>query len=524
MSPPGDIRAYDVLTGRLVWTFHTVPRPGEFGYETWPKDAWKYIGGINTWGEMTVDTRRGIAYVPLGSPDLRFLRRRSRRRQSVRHVARGARRAHRQAALALPVRASRPLGPRSERGAAADHDPSQRPQSRRRRRRRPRRGWLYVFDRVTGEPIWPIEERPVPKSRDARRGRAGRRSRSRPIRRRTSAQRSASTTSVPYLPADERNAFKQRLRAADNLGLFTPISFDGHRARADEQRRRAVRRRGVRAAHRRRLRRRARQPGHPAPAAAWREGVDAAAPPVAPGQAVYQQNCQAVMGQIDWALRAACALVHATADPANNIAAGAPRFDAAAIRAVIAAGKGRMPALPHLTACRRRGARGVSDRGTGWARRAWADGGRAGGAGRRVRGATGTDCRVGLGLDAATTRRPGWPRWGTAVSRGHAAIRTLRDQRVPHRRVPHQAALHIDRQIRPERTGHQVAYRLRRRSRAGGARHYGHRHARDLNSLVVTESGLVFGAGRDNRMRAWDSDTGASCGLPALAATSSDHR
>src|SRR5262245_51265856 len=61
MSPPGDIRAYDVHTGKLVWTFHTVPRPGEFGYETWPKDAWKYIGGTNNWGEMTVDAQRGIA-------------------------------------------------------------------------------------------------------------------------------------------------------------------------------------------------------------------------------------------------------------------------------------------------------------------------------------------------------------------------------------------------------------------------------------------------------------------------------
>src|SRR5687768_170101 len=68
MSPPGDIRAYDVLTGKLVWTFHTVPRPGEFGYDTWPKDAWKYVGGTNTWGELTVDTQRGIAYFPTGSP------------------------------------------------------------------------------------------------------------------------------------------------------------------------------------------------------------------------------------------------------------------------------------------------------------------------------------------------------------------------------------------------------------------------------------------------------------------------
>jgi quinoprotein glucose dehydrogenase len=48
MAPPGDLRAFDVVSGRLVWQFHTVPHPGEFGYETWPKDAWQYIGGVNT--------------------------------------------------------------------------------------------------------------------------------------------------------------------------------------------------------------------------------------------------------------------------------------------------------------------------------------------------------------------------------------------------------------------------------------------------------------------------------------------
>ena len=68
MSPPGDIRAYDVLTGKLVWTFHTVPRPGEFGYETWPKDAWKYIGGVNAWGEMTVDIRAASSTSRSGRP------------------------------------------------------------------------------------------------------------------------------------------------------------------------------------------------------------------------------------------------------------------------------------------------------------------------------------------------------------------------------------------------------------------------------------------------------------------------
>jgi quinoprotein glucose dehydrogenase len=72
MAPPGDVRAFDVVTGALVWQFHTIPHPGEFGYETWPPDAWKYIGGVNTWGEITVDPVRGIAYFPLGSPTYDF--------------------------------------------------------------------------------------------------------------------------------------------------------------------------------------------------------------------------------------------------------------------------------------------------------------------------------------------------------------------------------------------------------------------------------------------------------------------
>ena len=71
-SPPGDLRAFDVVTGKLVWTFHTVPHPGEMGYDTWPPDAWKYIGGTNTWGEISIDEKRGIAYFPLGSPTYDF--------------------------------------------------------------------------------------------------------------------------------------------------------------------------------------------------------------------------------------------------------------------------------------------------------------------------------------------------------------------------------------------------------------------------------------------------------------------
>ena len=57
-SAPGDIRAYDVRSGKLAWTFHTIPHAGEFGYDTWPPDAWKTVGGANNWSEMSIDEAR----------------------------------------------------------------------------------------------------------------------------------------------------------------------------------------------------------------------------------------------------------------------------------------------------------------------------------------------------------------------------------------------------------------------------------------------------------------------------------
>ena len=66
-TSPGDVRAYNVRTGALKWSFHTIPHPGEHGYETWPKQAWEYSGGANSWPGMAVDERTGIVYVPTGS-------------------------------------------------------------------------------------------------------------------------------------------------------------------------------------------------------------------------------------------------------------------------------------------------------------------------------------------------------------------------------------------------------------------------------------------------------------------------
>ncbi len=163
MAPAGDLRAYDVITGALAWQFHTIPHPGEFGYDTWPKDAWKYIGGVNTWGEITVDGERGIAYFPLGSPTYDFY-------GADRHGANlfGT------SLLALDARTGKRLWHfQMVHHDLWDYDNTAAPQLTTIRRngrmvdvvaQAGKTGFLYVFDRVTGEPVWPIVETPVPQS------------------------------------------------------------------------------------------------------------------------------------------------------------------------------------------------------------------------------------------------------------------------------------------------------------------------------------------------------------------------
>src|SRR5688500_15783613 len=163
MAPPGDLRAFDVVTGKLVWQFHTIPHPGEFGYETWPPDAWKYIGGVNTWGEITVDPARGIAYFPLGSPTYDFY-----------GADRKGANLFGNCLLALDARTGKRLWHfQLVHHDLWDYDLTTAPKLMTVRHngkmvdivaQATKFGMLYVFDRVTGQPLWPIEERPVPQS------------------------------------------------------------------------------------------------------------------------------------------------------------------------------------------------------------------------------------------------------------------------------------------------------------------------------------------------------------------------
>jgi len=162
-SPPGDLRAYDVHTGKIVWTFHTVPHPGEFGYDTMPPDAWKYVGGANTWGEISLDVKRGIAYFPLGSPTY-----------DLYGADRKGANLFGDCLLALDARTGKRLWHfQLVHHDLWDYDPTAAPKLLTVRHDGKmvdavalagKTGFLYVFDRVTGQPLWPIEERPVPKS------------------------------------------------------------------------------------------------------------------------------------------------------------------------------------------------------------------------------------------------------------------------------------------------------------------------------------------------------------------------
>jgi quinoprotein glucose dehydrogenase len=508
MSPPGDIRAYDVVTGKLVWTFHTVPRPGEFGYETWPRDAYKYIGGTNTWGELTVDRERGIAYFPTGSPTYDYY-----------GADRHGMNLFGTSVLALDARTGKRLWHfQFAHHDLWDFDPSAAPQLttiRHNGRTRDvvavaaKTGWLYVFDRVTGEPIWPIEERPVPQTDMP--GEQTWPTQPYPTNPPPFAQQTFGIDDInPNMPPAEYEAFKKRVEAANNKGLFTPINhtdtvhmpgsnggalFGGTAA---EPRTGAVyvitqNNPGIL---------RLLRPGENA-------GRGGGGAPASPGQTLYQQQCQVCHGPNREGTENGTPLIHTAPDPANNIEAGAPRFSAEAIRAVLQNGKGRMQAFPHLTMA------DVENLVT-LLTTAPTGRGRGGFGGRGGRGAgpvgSGAPPELIAGSGSAWTRPP------TEGGRGGRGAPPYPEGVPAFERLVINEYGTIGNRMKPPFTT-IVKYDLNEPSikwRIGfgndpalaerGITGTGVPQMRE--SIIVTEAGIIFGAGRDNHIRAWDSDTG----------------
>ncbi len=160
-AAPGHIRAYNVISGEMEWIFHTIPHPGEFGHDTWPEDAWQTIGGANSWAGMSVDEERGVLYVPTGSASYDFY---------------GADREGQNLFANCVIALNAKTGERIWHYQTTHHDIWDRDlpappvlgtikvegKDRDVVMQASKQGYLYVLDRDTGEPVFPVEEVPVP--------------------------------------------------------------------------------------------------------------------------------------------------------------------------------------------------------------------------------------------------------------------------------------------------------------------------------------------------------------------------
>lgn len=224
-SNAADIHAYDVHSGKLVWQFHTVPHPGEAGYETWPPDAWNTVGGVHSWSEMTVDSRHGIAFIPLGTPRFDFY-----------GANRKGNNLFGNSLLALDAHTGKRLWhfqivhhdlwdydlPVAPKLLTVKHDGK----TIEAVAQGTKYGSMFVFNRLTGEPLWPIEERPVPQTDVSGEWTAP--TQPFPTKPPPFARQSLTEKDInPYIPAEDQAKLRELFRNSRNEGLFTPPSLRG---------------------------------------------------------------------------------------------------------------------------------------------------------------------------------------------------------------------------------------------------------------------------------------------------------
>jgi quinoprotein glucose dehydrogenase len=225
-STPGDVRAYDVLTGRLKWTFHSVPTPAEFGADSWPPEALKAgAGGVHNWSEFTVDEDRGVVFVPFGTARFDFYggNRKGNNLFANSLVAldanTGKRLWHFQMVHHDLWDYDLPTAPKllTVRNNGRNVDAVAQPT---------KHGFLFVFNRQTGEPLWPIVERPVPQSDVP--GEYSSPTQPFPTLPPPFARQSFTENDInPLITPEQQAALRQRLKDSRNEGLFTPPSLKG---------------------------------------------------------------------------------------------------------------------------------------------------------------------------------------------------------------------------------------------------------------------------------------------------------
>ena len=223
-SAPGHVRAFDVRTGAVRWTFRTIPQPGEYGYDSWPPDAWKTAGGANSWSGLSLDQARGLVYVPTGSPAFDFwggdrkganlfgnslvaLRAATGERvwhfQLVHHDLWD--RDLPQAPVLVDVR----------RGGRTIDAVAQATKS----------GHVFVFDRASGEPLFEVEERSVPGSE--LQGEETARTQPLPRKPKAFARQAFGEADATDISPASRAAVVERLRQVRSAGQFVPPSTQG---------------------------------------------------------------------------------------------------------------------------------------------------------------------------------------------------------------------------------------------------------------------------------------------------------
>lgn len=223
-SGPGDIRAYSVRTGKLVWSFHTIPHPGEPGYETWPKDAWKTAGGANDWSGLALDSKRGVVYVPTASPKYNFY-----------GANRKGSNLYGNCLLAINARTGKLLWYfQMIHHDIWDYDNAGTPMLTTVRHdgqlidivaQITKTGFVWVFNRDTGKPLWPIEERAVPKSDMP--GEETWPTQPFPTKPAPFARQRFTVDDLsPYLEPEEKERLRAQILKARNRGLFEPPSTD----------------------------------------------------------------------------------------------------------------------------------------------------------------------------------------------------------------------------------------------------------------------------------------------------------
>ncbi len=223
-SAPGHVRAYDVRTGKVQWTFHTIPQPGEDGYDTWPSDAWKTVGGANSWAGMSIDVARGIVYVPTGSatPDFYGGNRAGNTLYAntllALDAATGKRKWHFQTVHHDIWDRDLPAAPNL---LTVMHDGKRVDAVA----QITKTGFVFLFDRLTGVPVFPVEERAVPASDLT--GEMASLTQPFPLKPAAFARQSITEEDLTTLSPQSHAAALQRFRTLRNGGLFTPPSRQG---------------------------------------------------------------------------------------------------------------------------------------------------------------------------------------------------------------------------------------------------------------------------------------------------------